>query len=218
MEKEVGLKSLQDPIDTTNAQGRLVFNIFASLAEFERDVIIERTQAGLTAARARGRLGGRPKGLTEAAEKKSTAAAALYEKGELSVNEIAGNLGISKATLYKHLRHRGVNIGDVKGAVLAAQPRTLKVKVHMIVENNSKHVRGKSRSLKDIEETIFAPYNVQKPDTKGYEYELTIPYVNDKELDDAINDIINEAASTADQRNGYVEIEVLALDGTDRCW
>jgi DNA invertase Pin-like site-specific DNA recombinase len=57
MEKGVGLKSLQDPIDTTSAQGRLVFNIFASLAEFERDLIVERTQAGLTAARARGRTG-----------------------------------------------------------------------------------------------------------------------------------------------------------------
>jgi len=67
MGKGVGLKSLQDPIDTTNAQGRLVFNIFASLAEFERDLIIERTQAGLTAARARGRTGGRPKGLNQTA-------------------------------------------------------------------------------------------------------------------------------------------------------
>ena len=61
MERGVGLKSLNDPIDTTSSQGRLVFNIFASLAEFERDVIIERTQAGLKAARARGRKGGRPK-------------------------------------------------------------------------------------------------------------------------------------------------------------
>lgn len=70
MEKDVGLKSLKDPIDTTSSQGRLVFNIFASLAEFERDLIIERTQAGLNAARARGRKGGRPKGLSAAAKKK----------------------------------------------------------------------------------------------------------------------------------------------------
>lgn len=111
MEKGVGLKSLQDPIDTTTAQGRLVFNIFASLAEFERDLISERTQAGLNAARARGRMGGRPKGLNEAAEKKAIAAEALYSKGDLSVNEIAENLGISKATLYKYLRHQGIKIG-----------------------------------------------------------------------------------------------------------
>lgn len=111
MERGVGLKSLNDPIDTTSSQGRLVFNIFASLAEFERDVIIERTQAGLKAARARGRKGGRPKGLTEAAKRKAVAAKALYNEGNLSVNEIAGNLGISKGTLYSYLRHEKAGIG-----------------------------------------------------------------------------------------------------------
>ena len=68
MTRQVGLKSLNDPIDTTTPQGRLIFNLFASLAEFEREVIRERTQAGLSAARARGRLGGRPKGLPRKAE------------------------------------------------------------------------------------------------------------------------------------------------------
>lgn len=65
IEKKVGLTSLNDPIDTTTAQGRLIFGIFASLAEFERELIRERTQAGLKSARARGRKGGRPKGLTQ---------------------------------------------------------------------------------------------------------------------------------------------------------
>ena len=64
-DKGIGLKSINDPIDTTTPQGRLVFNIFASLAEFERDLIRERTNAGLSAARSRGRTGGRPKGLTQ---------------------------------------------------------------------------------------------------------------------------------------------------------
>jgi len=116
MEKGIGLKSLQDPIDTTNAQGRLVFNIFASLAEFERDLIVERTQAGLSAARARGRTGGRPKGLNEAAQKKALAAEALYTKGDMSVNEIADNLNISKATLYKYLRYQSVKIGAAQSS------------------------------------------------------------------------------------------------------
>jgi DNA invertase Pin-like site-specific DNA recombinase len=70
------LKSLCDLIDTTS-QGRLTFNIFASLAEFERDVARERTNAGLTAARARGRLGGRPKGLAASAEQTACAAETL---------------------------------------------------------------------------------------------------------------------------------------------
>lgn len=75
--KGVGLKSLQDPIDTTTSQGRLITNVFASMAEFERDLISERTQAGLKAARARGRLGGRPKGLSSDAENTAIAAEAL---------------------------------------------------------------------------------------------------------------------------------------------
>lgn len=114
IDKGVGLKSLNDPIDTTSSQGRLIFNLFASLAEFERDLIRERTQAGLQAARARGRKGGRPKGLSAAAEKKAIAAEALYKEGRLSVGEITENLDISKATLYSYLRHRGVEIGSYR--------------------------------------------------------------------------------------------------------
>lgn len=91
-----------------------MFNIFASLAEFERDLIIERTQAGLSAARARGRTGGRPKSLNESAKKKAFAAEALYVKGDMSVNEISETLSISKATLYKYLRHQSVTINGIK--------------------------------------------------------------------------------------------------------
>jgi DNA invertase Pin-like site-specific DNA recombinase len=111
MEKGVGLKSLNDPIDTTTPQGRLSFNLFASLAEFERDLIRERTQAGLSAARARGRRGGRPRGLPSSAEVTARAAETLYTERKLSVRQIADRLGISKSTLYAYLRHRGVRIG-----------------------------------------------------------------------------------------------------------
>jgi DNA invertase Pin-like site-specific DNA recombinase len=107
----IGLQSLNDPIDTTSAQGRLVFNLFASLAEFERELIRERTQAGLSAARARGRVGGRPKGLSAQAESTAMAVETLYREGRLSVRAIGERLHISKGTLYRYLRHRGVKIG-----------------------------------------------------------------------------------------------------------
>jgi len=110
-QQDVGIKSLNDPIDTTTSQGRLVFNLFASLAEFERDVIRERTQAGLSAARARGRTGGRPKGLPLQAQSTACAAETLYREGKLSAQQIAEHLHISKSTLYAYLRHRGVPIG-----------------------------------------------------------------------------------------------------------
>ncbi len=114
IERGIGLQSLNDPLDTTSSQGRLIFNIFASLAEFERDLIRERTQAGLSAARARGKNGGRPKGISKKAEATSYAASALYNEGKLSVQEISDQLGISKSTLYSYLRYRGVKIGPYK--------------------------------------------------------------------------------------------------------
>ena len=107
---EVGLISLNDPINTTNAQGRLVFNIFACLTEFERELIRERTKAGLASARARGRKGGRSRGLTKAAEKTAILAETYYNEGKNGVNAIVAELKISKMTLYKYLRHRGVVI------------------------------------------------------------------------------------------------------------
>jgi DNA invertase Pin-like site-specific DNA recombinase len=110
MESNIGLCSLNDPIDTSTSQGRLFFNIFASLAEFERDIIRERTQAGLSAARARGRRGGRPRGLPKKSEATACAAETLYREGKLSVMQIARKLDISKSTLYKYLRFRNVEI------------------------------------------------------------------------------------------------------------
>lgn len=107
LERRVGLISLNDPIDTTTPQGRLVFNIFASLAEFERDLIRERTRAGLQAARARGRKGGRPSGLPPKAKATAMAAETLYNEGGMGIQEICDQLGISKPTLYAYLRHRG---------------------------------------------------------------------------------------------------------------
>jgi len=102
-EKEVGLKSLQESLDTTTTTGKLVFHIFGALAEFERNLIKERTQAGLAAARARGRgrLGGRPKSLDE---NKRKVVVDLYNKKELMVKEICEMMEISKPTLYSYIR------------------------------------------------------------------------------------------------------------------
>ena len=118
-EKGIAIISLQDPIDTTTAQGRLMFNMFASLAEFEKDLILERTMAGLSSARARGRLGGRPKGLSKSAQEKACVAEALYKQGELSSEQISNQLGVSKTTMYKYLKSRNVSIGVIDKMVLS---------------------------------------------------------------------------------------------------
>jgi len=100
--RKVGFKSLtEDLFDTTSSNGRLVFGIFALLAEHERDRIRERTMAGLTAARARGRKGGRPRVLTK--EKKALAFEALQNRNK-PVKEIAKALGVGEATVYRYQR------------------------------------------------------------------------------------------------------------------
>ena len=124
LSRKVGIISLNDPIDTTTPQDNFAFNIFASLAEFERDLIIMRTQAGLSAARARGRLGGRPKGLSQSAKEKACAAETLYKEEKLSTRQIAKQLNISKTTLYSYLKHRNVTltkeIKDTKSQTMVA--------------------------------------------------------------------------------------------------
>ena len=99
--RNVGFKSLQENIDTTTSGGKLVFHMFGALAEFERELIRERTNAGLKAARARGRFGGRPTVLDET---KSAMARSLHADPNNSVQEICKTLGISKATLYRTLK------------------------------------------------------------------------------------------------------------------
>lgn len=108
----IGLISLSDPVDTTTAQGRLVFRIFASLAEFEREVIRERTNAGLRSARRRGQRLGRKPGLSKSAQDKAMIAESLYRESKFSIEGIAEHIGISKPTLYRYLRSRNVQVGN----------------------------------------------------------------------------------------------------------
>lgn len=99
-ERGVGFRSLQETIDTTSPGGRLVFHVFAALAEFERDLIRERTNAGLQAARARGRRGGRPPTLSPDQIK---AARRMYEQQDMTVAQIGQVLGVSRTTIYRTL-------------------------------------------------------------------------------------------------------------------
>src|SRR5919106_4549996 len=102
--RKIGFKSLTENIDTTTSGGKLVFHIFGALAEFERDIIRERTQAGLSAARARGRKGGRPKVLPP---KKAKMLHDLYRNKDNSIDEICKTLNISRTTLYRYINTGG---------------------------------------------------------------------------------------------------------------
>ncbi|MBR0684262.1 recombinase family protein [Roseomonas eburnea] len=96
----IGLRSITESIDTSTPAGRFLFAILGALASMEREIIVERTRAGLAAAAARGRRGGRPVVLTEA---KVRAARAMLASGEMSAGEVARQVGVSPSTLYRHL-------------------------------------------------------------------------------------------------------------------
>ena len=99
-DRGIGLKSVQDPIDTSSPSGKLVFHIFAALAEFERGVIRERATAGLRAARERGRVGGRPPALSA---KDLQAAKAMLKDSDITVAAVARRLNVAASTLYRHI-------------------------------------------------------------------------------------------------------------------
>lgn len=101
--RKIGFQSLQENIDTTTSGGKLIFHIFSALAEFERDLIKERTNAGLKAARARGRLGGRPPLLEEKQVEKMLA---RYDEQKLTVEEICKIHGVSRPSFYNYLKKR----------------------------------------------------------------------------------------------------------------
>ena len=98
--RQIGLRSLQENIDTATSGGKLIFHIFGALAEFERDLLRDRTQAGLQAARARGHRGGRPKVMDA---RKAALAQSLYRARQYTPREICTALKISKTTLYRYL-------------------------------------------------------------------------------------------------------------------
>jgi DNA invertase Pin-like site-specific DNA recombinase len=101
--REIGFKCITQNLDTTSPSGKLIFHVFGAISEFERSLIRERTAAGLKVARARGRLGGRPKVLDL---EKITIAQSLYDDGKTTVEKICSTLGISRATFYRYVKQK----------------------------------------------------------------------------------------------------------------
>ena len=212
-DKGAELKSLNDHIDTTTPHGKLTFHMFAALAEFEKDIIRERTLVGLATARARGRVGGRPKGLSKKAEHTAIIAERLYEEGEKTVIAICEELSISRMTLYNYLRHRGIKIGEHRN-----KKRFLKAELWLLLQSNSKVNKSIKKCIEAIEFFILQKFK-GKSDVKNKGiYQLTISYQSAKELDLTINQIIRDIRNTCDLHNCLVEVSIKALDKSGKNW
>ena len=130
-------------------------------------------------------------------------------KEGIAKKEMARRTGLSVPTVRKYLK-------VIEGEQPAKQT---KVRLYMEVRNNSKFVRGKTRSRRETEEYVLHRYQMKKQDADGWEYLLTIPHETEEELDRIIYDgILGEASRIAESRNGFIKADVYALDGSERSW
>lgn len=181
-----------------NVQSKVMITMFSLFAEIERDLISERTVEGLARARAEGKTLGRPRGRLGKSklDGKEEEIRAYFAKGVNKAN-IARIYNVSPAALNNFIKTREI-----------PTKKTMRVTLWLRVENNSKFVRGKKRVRDDIEDYVLRRYEMEKPIKDGWEYELTIPYENRKDLDDTVYDMLSEMSSLADNRHCFIETDV----------
>jgi len=211
LKNEVKLICIKENMEFTDkkriAKCKTIISMFSLFAEMEKELISERTKEGLARAKKDGKILGRPKGRLGKSklDGKKEEIQGYFEKGVNKTN-IARIFGVSVPTLKNFVRTRRI-----------PTTKAIKVKLHLRVENNNKYVRGKKRAKENIEYFVLSRYNMKKLDKDGWEYELTIPYENDKDLDDTIYDMLSEIESKADYRNCFTEADVYAVD-SDKSW
>lgn len=202
-ERGLRVVSVTEQLDLSGTVGRIVASVLFGVAEIQHTQIRERQAAGIAVAKQKGVYQGRKKGTTKAKPKR---ARDLTEQG-LRQREIAVAMQVSERTVRAYLKQ------------CPKPPKTMRVELHLRVENNSKFVRGKSKSREEIEWDILRRYGMEKPDKDSWSYILTIPHETDDELDRIIyDDILEEASRIADWRNGFIEAEVISLDDPERSW
>jgi DNA invertase Pin-like site-specific DNA recombinase len=204
--RKIGFRSLQESMDTTTSGGKLIFHLFGALAEFERNLIRESTQAGLQAARARGRKGGRRQKLTPQQIEMGRSLAADPNQ---SVTAICEHLKISRPTYYRYI-HPSV-------AAIAPTSKTTKVRLWLGVANNNKFIRRKKKVRDWIEQSCLSPYQMKKKNKDSRDYELTFSYQDDQDLDKQIQDLLSEMHFHADLDCCFIETSITEI-GTDRHW
>ncbi|PEL16620.1 recombinase family protein [Bacillus pseudomycoides] len=194
--KGVKLISIKEQFDTNTPQGKLMLTVFQAFSQFERDLIAQRTQEGLVSARARGRVGGRPRIKDIYIQK----ALNLYKSEQYSIREIIDMTGISQATLYRYIReHKQVQKNE------ETEEKTATIRMLLRVENNNKFVRGKGKVRKNIESFLISQYNMEQ---RLGEYIFYVPYTTISDLEKKVDSIIHEIDFEADLQNCCTELDV----------
>lgn len=194
-EKKVTLKATQQSIDTDSASGKAFLDMLGVFAEFETNIRRERQLEGVARAKKEGKY----KGRRPTALAKTSSVIQLTNQG-LTRKAVAEQLNIGIASVFRILKqHKKDNP--------APPPPPIQKKI--MVENNSKFVRGKNESRRRIEDECFLPFDMIKKHEDRWEYKLAIPYETDEELDEIIYDMMDEANHLADLKNGYAEMSVV---------
>lgn len=202
----IDLLVLDQDIDTSTSTGRLMFNMLATIAEFENDLRSERQAEGIAKAKENGVKFGRPAKLTDYRKQE------IYSRrmAGVTIGQLAKEFSLGEATIYRALK-------TVKQSGTLPEKKSTKVILWLQVENNNKFVRGKGKSRQNIEDYCLSEYNAKKLDKDGWEYELTFQYTDEEDLENQIYDLAAEMSREADLRNGFVECSFTEA-GTDRSW
>ena len=202
--------------DLSTSQGKLIANMMASLAEFERDVIKERVKSGIAAAQARGKKIGRQPGQRIKSDRLAPKVLKLIDEDN-SYRAIAKQLNISKTTVTDIVKRHRLVVPAVRTSALTADgKKTTTVTLWLRVENNNSYGRGRKRSLEAIELLVLSHYDVKT--LSDCQYEVTFKYEEDTDLDNQIYEMLNECQHFADLYNCSTEGTDVVEKGTDRSW
>lgn len=214
------------PNNKLNPAASMIFSITADMARQERETMIERIISGMAQAKRRGQTFGRKPGRLYSDDdlrKRYSKPLKALQQG-LSIRKVAKLYDLSVDTVQrikKLMPSAEVSATDViKQPVLpfSESYQSLNVSFWLRVENNNSFVRGKKKSRQDIEDYVLYRYDMRKPDPEGWNYELTIVYKTNEELEATIDDLLRSAMSFADQRHCFIEYDLRALDGSERSW
>jgi DNA invertase Pin-like site-specific DNA recombinase len=204
--ENINLVVIDQCIDTCTSTGRLMFNMLATISEFENDLRSERRTEGIAKAKENGVKFGRPAKLTEAIKEE------IYERRNAgaTIGQLAKEYKLGEATIYRALN-------AMKNSSPKKIIKTTKIILWLQVENNNKFVRGKSTSRRNIEHYYLSDHRAKKESKDSWEYELTFQYKDEPDLEQQIEQLTVNMSNEADSRNGFIECHYTEI-GTDRTW